>query len=76
MSVFQTRRAIVTGARSTQEVSAYLPSCYQTVGETTDDRGRLEVVIEGVDYAGWTLNGYVIPRLASGLMFATETAPC
>ena len=30
------------------------------------------VVIEGEDVAGWTLDDYVIPRLASGLIFATE----
>ena len=28
--------------------------------------------IAGRDVAGWTLDAYVIPRLASGLYFATE----
>ena len=31
-----------------------------------------ETVIGGRDVAGWTLDAYVIPRLASGLYFATE----
>ena len=32
------------------------------------------VEIAGDDVAGWTLDGYVIPRLASGLIFADEVA--
>jgi hypothetical protein len=39
----------------------------------TDDGG--ETVIYGHDDAGWTLDGYVLPRLASGLLFATEVEP-
>jgi hypothetical protein len=31
-----------------------------------------EFVIQGEDNAGWTLDDYVIPRLASGLHFAKE----
>jgi hypothetical protein len=31
-------------------------------------------LIEGEDNAGWTLDGYVIPRLASGLIFAKEVS--
>jgi hypothetical protein len=34
--------------------------------------GRHNVVIEGEDVAGWSLDGYVIPRLASGLLSAKE----
>jgi hypothetical protein len=30
------------------------------------------VVVSGADMAGWTLDGYVIPRLASGLIWAEE----
>lgn len=29
-------------------------------------------VVEGEDFAGWTLHGYVIPRYASGLIWAEE----
>jgi len=59
------RTAVVRG--SAREVAAYLPSCYQV----TDDRGAW-VTIQGVDIAGWTLDKYIIPRLASGLIFAEE----
>jgi hypothetical protein len=34
--------------------------------------GREGLVIEGTDNAGWTLDGYVLPRLASGLYFGKE----
>ena len=67
-----TRHATVTGARSEREVAAYLPSCYRVTGSTTDPGGRLQVHIAGVDYAGWTLDDYVIPRLASGCLWAHE----
>lgn len=50
-------------------VSAYLPSNYHVSG--TDDAG---VFITGHDNAGWTLDDYVIPRLASGLYFAREVS--
>lgn len=48
-------------------VKAYLPSNYQVVG----CHGGV-VTVEGHDRFGWTLDGYVIPRLASGLMRAEE----
>lgn len=60
-----TRRAIVRG-EPVERVAAYLPANY-TASETDDG-----VLIVGRDVAGWTLDDYVIPRLASGLMFATE----
>jgi hypothetical protein len=31
-----------------------------------------EIDITGTDQAGWTLDDYVIPRLASGLIVAKE----
>ena len=65
-----TRYAIVTGARSRREIEAYLPANYRIVHEL--DRPRAEFVIAGRDSAGWTLDGYVIPRLASGLIQAQE----
>ncbi len=68
------RTAIVRGARSEQEVAAYLPSAYRVEGSQTDTHGRLEVTIAGDDTAGWTLDDYVIPRLASGMMFAEEVS--
>ena len=47
-------------------VRAYLPSNYSA---------RMDgdaVLIAGCDSHGWTLDGYVIPRLASGLIVAKE----
>jgi hypothetical protein len=65
-----TRRAIVTGPAET--VARYLPSNY-TVNGTDVGEGR--VLISGVDNAGWTLDGYVLPRLASGLYGGREVDP-
>jgi hypothetical protein len=62
------RYAIVEG-KSVREVAAYLPSSY-TAREWT--ARPLTVLIEGTDRAGWTLDDYVIPRLASGLIVARE----
>lgn len=68
------RFAKVTGARSADEVSAYLPANYHVYGHRFPDgpSGRIEVLIRGEDSHGWTLNDYVIPRLASGLMGCEE----
>jgi hypothetical protein len=64
------RRAAVLGmmANDTIEtVRAYLPANYSaSEGETG------MIIIEGTDSHGWTLDGYVIPRLASGLIHAVE----
>lgn len=48
-------------------VSAYLPENYRVLGSVDG-----QAVIGGRDAVGWTLDAYVIPRLASGLYFATE----
>jgi hypothetical protein len=48
-------------------IESYMPANYAVIG-TTDDA----IVIAGHDNAGWTLEDYVIPRLASGLYFAEE----
>lgn len=63
-----TRSATVSGG-TLDRVAQYLPSNYHALG--VKDTG--EVVICGRDVAGWTLDDYVIPRLASGWMFATDT---
>jgi hypothetical protein len=52
-----------------RRVKRFLPSNYDAV--IINDG----ILIAGNDSAGWTLDGYVIPRLASGLIFAKETAP-
>jgi len=68
------RYAAVSGARRSDEVAAYLPSGYEVYGHRFPDggTGRLVVLIRGEDNAGWTLDDYVIPRLASGLMACKE----
>lgn len=70
------RYAIVRNARSRREAEAYLPGNYRIVHEFTDapDGGALaqSFVIEGEDNAGWTLDGYVIPRYASGIIACRE----
>lgn len=67
------RRAILANYQlpDLPRVAAYLPRNYAA---TMADDGR-SILIEGHDVAGWTLDGYVLPRLASGMMFAQE-APC
>lgn len=52
-----------------EEVAQYLPQKYQVIGRTLDDTG---VIIAGTDWLGWTLDGYIIPRLASGLIVCKE----
>ena len=62
-----TRIAVVRGqADKVETIRRYLPGNYtaQAVGD--------DVVIVGYDDAGWTMHGYVIPRLASGLHRAEE----
>lgn len=64
------RRAVIlrrNGKPDWDEVSAYLPRNYKVLGETGG-----AILIEGRDNAGWTLDGYVIPRLGSGLITARE----
>ena len=65
------RRARVRGGCgkvTRDQVAAYLPNNYSA----SWDAGS--IVIEGRDRCGWTLDGYVIPRLASGMIVATEDA--
>jgi hypothetical protein len=76
------RYAIVRNARGRSEAEAYLPDNYRVVheGEAEERKDpawkrptkRPVFVIEGEDRFGWTLDGYVIPRYASGLIFAEE----
>ena len=59
------RRGIAGPSEST--VVAYLPGNYR-VTDIDDEY----IYIAGEDRAGWTLDDYVIPRLASGLYHAEE----
>lgn len=52
---------------SEQEIARYLPSNYSVLGKCADG-----FVIAGEDVAGWSLDEYVIPRLASGLHWCSE----
>jgi len=67
MTTTRTAR-IVGGARDLDQVQRYMPGNY----EATQQPDGL-IVITGHDVAGWTLDDYVIPRLASGLIWAEET---
>lgn len=51
-----------------ETVTRYLPENYHVFREDES-----YFYIEGLDYAGWTLDGYVIPRLGSGMYNCKET---
>lgn len=53
-------------------VLALLPGNYQAALVTANNL-KFRVKIWGEDDHGWTLDGYVIPRLASGNLFANES---
>ncbi len=67
----QARFAFVTGVDHRERLVAYLPASYAVLGEGLRD-SRPFFVIGGRDVAGWTLDGFVLPRLASGLIFGEE----
>ena len=69
MTTSQTERRAVIHGGDIARVAAYLPSNYQVAGWDDNVEG---VVIVGSDSAGWTLDDYVLPRLASGCMFGKE----
>lgn len=60
------RTAAVLGDEPAEKIASYLPANFRAFQR----KGHVEIV--GYDKAGWTLDGYVIPRLASGLIVATE----
>lgn len=72
----QPRYAIViTKSTSVEQIERYLPGNYVVAAseEIVDqETGFPAVVIGGYDSAGWTLDDYVLPRLASGLIFGRE----
>lgn len=62
------RFATVRGADNEKHLDAYIDGTdYEIIGRMDD-----VFIIAGEDVAGWTLDDYVIPRLASGLIFADE----
>ena len=74
------RYALVRNARTRQEAEAYLPDNYRVIHELGPSIARWDTrlsrgpmfVIEGEDKAGWTLDDYVIPRYASGIIACEE----
>jgi hypothetical protein len=65
--------AIIRGNHATREqVQDYLPSNYNVVHVDPNGQG---VLIAGEDDHGWTMDDYVLPRLASGLMPGKEVWP-
>jgi hypothetical protein len=62
-----TRYGVIYG-NSLGHIAVYLPDNYRIIPSTltTTPDGHQRVGFEGEDVAGWTLEDYVIPRLASG----------
>lgn len=59
-------RYAIIGTDSTA-IEAYLPGNYRPVRYANN-----QCLIEGEDSLGWTLEDYVLPRLATGLYFGKE----
>lgn len=56
-----------------EQIKAYMPGNYEVVGRTPiGGTNTVSVLIAGRDSAGWTLDGYVLPRLASGMYYGVE----
>jgi len=81
----EARFAVVRGALAVRNVEALLPDNYALMESFEVERHvgwggtsqpiidkEIVVVIGGHDVAGWTLDDYVLPRLASGLIFGEE----
>jgi hypothetical protein len=67
------RRYAVVHNITGDTLERYLPGNYRILSShTCNPNGGTNYVIHGTDSAGWTLDDYVIPRLASGLYFAKE----
>jgi hypothetical protein len=58
------------GVPNLKTVRAYMPSNYKA--QLAEINGDTHILIKGEDYAGWTLEDYIIPRLGSGLILAEE----
>lgn len=62
-------RIAIAATGKSKEVAQYLPKNFVVLGRTLDNTGT---IIAGVDDHGWTLDKYVIPRLASGMIACEE----
>lgn len=71
------RYALVTTTynpdRAVDAIARYLPHAYSVL-RAWEQGARTVVLIQGEDVAGWTLDDYVLPRLASGCHYGTEIA--
>ena len=63
-------RSIIINSADVATISRYLPTNYQAV-----DMGDGRTMVVGSDHRGWTLDDYVIPRLASGGYYHVPSAP-
>jgi len=62
---------VTTKTATIEQVKMYLPSNYRAFD--VDE----EIFIQGFDAAGWTFNDYIVPRLASVMIFlTTECEEC
>jgi hypothetical protein len=62
------RFALINKSRdSAEQVGRYLPANYYLAQDTPDG-----YLVAGSDNAGWTMDGYVLPRLLSGLIGGHE----
>lgn len=59
----------VKNFQSLSQLVRYLPSNYTITA--VDNGSEPYAIVEGEDVAGWTAQGYVIPRLASGNIIAS-----
>jgi hypothetical protein len=79
------RYALLTLTWERDNPAAYMPGNYEVTWTGPWDAEAAEAsglgsfgrdwrmaVIEGRDNSGWTLDGYVLPRLASGGMYGRE----
>ena len=76
MTTIKARYAIVD-TYSMTGVAPYLKPNYKVMGKRSVPPGpdeQVVVVIGGHDRLGWTLDGYYIPRLGSGLFRAKEVS--
>jgi hypothetical protein len=62
----------ITNYRSLEEVQRYLPEGWNAVIAASTANDEDVIVAWGEERAGWTVDGYIIPRLASGLIVAKE----
>lgn len=68
------RYALVSADASRGEtLKSYMPGNFEVLGRTPiQGTNTVQWLIGGRDSHGWTLDGYVLPRLASGMYYGVE----